>query len=133
MSVAVPKQTILIIANEDVISALLGAMVELDGHAPVFPAHDERPLAAVVRCRPSLVLLDTEHDLAWDEDSMRRIATLGSRTLLFSATRSQREIEMIADRYGIPAFVLPVAFREFTDRVESLLEEPVDSQRAVGA
>ncbi len=130
---AVPKQTILIIANEEVISALLGAMVELDGRVPVFPAHDERAVAAVVRSRPSLVLLDTEHDLAWDADAMRRVAAAGARVLLFSAMRSQSEIEMIADRYGIPAFVLPVAFRDFTDRVESLLDEPVISERAVGA
>lgn len=128
-----PKQTILIIANEEVISALLGAMVELDGHLPVFPAHDERPLMAVLRSNPSLVLLDTEHDLAWDEDAMGRIAARGIPTLLFSAVRSQREIGIIADRYGIPAFVLPVGFREFTDRVESLLDESFESERAIGA
>ena len=132
-SVAVPKQTILIVANEEVISALLGAMVELDGHVPVFPAHDERPLAAVARYQPSLLLLDCEHDLAWDEAAMRRIGESETRTLLFSAMRSQREIEIIADRYGVPAFVLPVAFREFTDRVESLLDESVPTQRALGA
>ena len=127
-----PKQTILILASEEVISALLGAMVELEGHVPAFSAHDERPLAALARLRPSLLLLDCEHELAWDETSMRRIADSGTRTLLFSAMRSQREIEMIASRYGLPAFVLPVAFREFTDRVESLLEE-LPSQRTVGA
>ena len=128
-----PKQTILILANEEVISALLGAMVELEGHAPAFPAHDERPLAAVARCRPSLLLLDCEHDMAWDENAMRRISETGTRTLLFSAMRSQREIEIIAGRYGLPAFVLPVAFREFTDRVESLLADEAPSERAVGA
>lgn len=128
-----PKQTILILANEEVISALLGAMVELEGHAPAFPAHDERPLAALSRVRPSLLLLDCEHDLAWDENAMRRITEGGTRTLLFSAMRSQREVETIASRYGLPAFVLPVAFREFTERVESLLDEEFPSQRAVGA
>ena len=128
-----PKQTILILANEEVISALLGAMVELEGHAPAFPAHDERPLAALSRYQPSLLLLDCEHDLAWDADAMRRITDAGTPTLLFSAMRSQREIEMIASRYGLPAFVLPVAFREFTERVESLLDEESPRQRAVGA
>ena len=127
------KQTILILANEEVISALLGAMVELEGHAPAFPAHDERPMAALSRIRPSLVLLDCEHDLAWDENAMRRLSDGGTRTLLFSAMRSQREVEAIADRYGLPAFVLPVAFREFTERVDSLLHEEMSSQRAAGA
>lgn len=128
-----PKQTILIVANEEVISALLGAMVELDGHVPAFPRHDERPMAAVARCRPTLVLLDCEHDLAWDEEAMRRLAASSIHAMLFSAMRSQREIEMIADRYGLPAFVLPVAYREFTERVESLLDEQEPNQRAVSA
>lgn len=129
-----PKRTILIIANEEVISALLGAMVELDGHVPVFPAHDERPMAAVARHQPSLLLLDSEHDLAWDDEAMRRISESETRTLLFSAMRSQREIELIADRYGMPAFVLPVAFRDFTNRVESMLDdETMPTQRAIGA
>ena len=128
-----PKQTILILASEEVISALLGAMVELEGHVPAFPAHDERPLAALARVRPSLLLLDCEHDVAWDDDAMRRITEGGTRTLLFSAMRSQREVETIASRYALPAFVLPVAFREFTERVESLLDEELPSQRTVGA
>jgi len=133
VSVAVPKPTILILANEEVISALLGAMVELEGLAPVFPTHDERPLAAIARFRPSVLLLDCEHELAWDAVAMRQVAASGTRALLFSAMRSQLEIELIADRYDIPAFVLPVAFREFTERVESLLGETEPSHRVVGA
>lgn len=128
-----PKPTILILANEEVISALLGAMVELEGLAPVFPTHDERPLRAIARFSPSVLLLDCEHELAWDEGAMRQVAASGTRTLLFSAMRSQREIELIANRYNIPAFVLPVAFREFTERVESLLGETEAGKRVVVA
>ena len=108
----------MVLANEEVISALLGAMVELDGYSPLFPAADEQPLTAICRHRPDLVLLDCEHELAWDAHAMRCILPTATRILLFSAMRSQREVEQIAARYGISAFVLPVAFREFTAQVD---------------
>jgi len=128
---AVPKPSIMILANEEVISALLGAMVELDDHIAVFPGANERPLTAIARCRPDLVLLDCEHELAWDAQAMRSIPATGAQVLLFSAMRSQREIDQIAARYGIAAFVLPVAFREFTAHVDRILGTGFDA--AIGA
>jgi hypothetical protein len=112
---------ILVLASEDVISALLGAMVELDGYEPVFPAPHERPFDAARRTKAALILLDCEDDLAWDADALRSIAEWGSRILLFSAMRSQREVDEIAERHGISAFALPVAFRDFAARVGNLL------------
>ena len=128
-----PKPSIMVLANEEVISALLGAMVELDGCAPVFPAADEQPLAAIRRHRPDLLLLDCENDLAWDVAAMRAIVTMGTRILLFSAMRSQREIEQIAARYDVAAFVLPVAYREFTAHIGQVLAHHEPNARAMGA
>lgn len=128
-----PKPSIMVLANEEVISALLGAMVELNGYAPLFPAVDEQPLTAICRQRPDLLLLDCEHELAWDTHAMRCISTTGTRILLFSAMRSQREIEQVAARYCIPAFVLPVAFREFTAQVDRALDSHHPAAHAMGA
>jgi hypothetical protein len=117
----------MVLANEEVISALLGAMVELDDYAPVFPAADEQPLTAICRYRPDLLLLDCEHDLAWDARAMRCIADSGTRVLLFSAMRSQREVDQIASAYGAAGFVLPVGFRDFAAQLEHALDhQPPD-------
>lgn len=123
----------MVLANEEVISALLGAMVELDGYSPLFPAADEQPLTAICRHRPDLVLLDCEHELAWDTHAMRCILPTRTRVLLFSAMRSQREVEQIGARYGVPAFVLPVAFREFTAQVDRALDSPDEAALRIGA
>ncbi len=123
----------MVLANEEVISALLGAMVELDGYVPVFPAADESPLTAICRLRPDLLLLDCEHEFAWDVHSMQCVPTVGTRILLFSAMRSQREVEQIAARYAAPAFVLPVAFRDFTAQIDHALGSPDQPVRALGA
>ena len=112
---------ILVLASEDVISALLGAMVELYGYKPVFPVPSERPLDAAQRTRADLILLDCEDDLAWDADAIRSIGEWGSRVLLFSALRSQREVDEIADRHGISAFALPLPFRDFAARLGQVL------------
>ena len=122
----------MVLANEEVISALLGAMVELDGYIPVFPAADEQPLTAICRMRPDLLLLDCEHELAWDAHALPCSPTLGTRVLLFSAMRSQREIDQIAGRLGVRAFVLPVAFREFAEKVDDVLDSD-GAARAMGA
>ena len=84
------KQSIMVLANEEVISALLGAMVELDGYAALFPAADEPPLSAITRHRPDLLLLDCEHEFAWDAQAMLAARAAGAQVLLFSAMRSQR-------------------------------------------
>lgn len=123
----------MVLANEEVISALLGAMVELDGYTPLFAAADESPLTAICRHRPDLLLLDCEHEFAWDVHSMRCVPPVGTRILLFSAMRSQREVEQIAARYGVSAFVLPVAYREFTGHVDRVLHPREQRAPAIGA
>jgi hypothetical protein len=123
----------MVLANEEVISALLGAMVELDGYTAVFPQADEQPLTAITRHRPDLLLLDCEHEFAWDIQGLCAARGAGARVLLFSAMRSQRELEQVAAQHGIPAFTLPVTFREFTTQVDRLLEAGYDAPRAIGA
>ena len=123
----------MVLANEEVISALLGAMVELDGYGAVFPAADEPPLSAFTRHRPDLLLLDCEHEFAWDVQGIRSVRGAGAQVLLFSAMRSQREIEQIAARYGVLAFTLPVTFRDFASHVDRTLGAGIDSTQALGA
>jgi DNA-binding response OmpR family regulator len=117
----VSKQSVLVVAKEEVISTLLGAMVELDGFRPVFPTSDERPVDTIRRLRPALVLLDGEHDLAWDSDAMTAIRQLGVGVLLISALRSQQELELFGDRHHLPSLALPFRFRDFADRIGRLI------------
>jgi DNA-binding response OmpR family regulator len=121
----VQKPLVLVVAEEDVISALLGAMVELDGYQPIFPAADELPLDTIRRIRPALVLLDGEHELAWDADAMRTLRELRVQAMLVSALRSQQELEMLAARHDVPSLALPVRFREFATQLEKLITQQV--------
>lgn len=115
--------TILIIAKEQMIAALMGALVEHAGHRPVFPAPDERPLDAITRAGATLVLLDCEHDLTDNEDVFERAEAADSGVLLFSAQRTKGEAEDLAKRYGVQSFVLPVRPRDFRLHVDAALDE----------
>ena len=119
------KQSVLVVAKEEVISALLGAMVELDGLQPVFPSADERPVDTIRRLCPVLLLLDGEHELAWDSTAMRIVRELGVRTLLVSALRSQQELDQLAARYDVSSLALPVRFHEFASEVGKLIAPPM--------
>ncbi len=114
--------TILIIAKEEFIAALMGALVELSGFRPAFPTADERPLEAIARARPQLVLLDCEHEAARLADIYERADGVGSRVLLFSAARSARELETFAGRWARPSFALPLGPAEFQQHLAQALE-----------
>jgi len=96
-------------------------MAELAGYAPVFPEGDERPLEAITRLRPAVVLLDCDHDVACADEAYTRAAQTGCRVILFSAMRSQRETESLATQRGVTAFTLPIRYHEFATKLGSVL------------
>ncbi len=113
--------TVLIIAQDAVIGALMHAMVELSGHTPLSPRDDEHPLRAMDRLRPTVTLLDCEHDVACEEAAFERASLCGTRLILFSAMRSERELEDVARRRQLPSFVLPIRHREFVRRLDEVV------------
>ncbi len=119
-------QPILVIAKHPVLGALLGSLVELAGHEPVFPDPDEAAGEALLRLRPSLTLLDCAHDAARADEIYRQAAVLNAPVLLFSSSRTHTEADSMAARRGVKAFVLPIQFRAF----ERLLSASLATSRA---
>jgi hypothetical protein len=117
-----PGATILIIAKEEIIAALMGALVELSGFRPLFPTADERPPEAITRAGARLVLLDCEHEAARLAEAYQRADEAGSRVLLFSAARSARELELFAGRWSRPSFALPIGPAEFQEHLATALQ-----------
>src|SRR6476469_5817107 len=77
--------TVLVLARDAVIAALLGLLLELEDYEAVFPRPDERPEDAIARLRPPLiVLLDGTLDTAHSDLFHVRAAARGSRVVLFS-------------------------------------------------
>jgi hypothetical protein len=118
----VPKASVVVVANDAVIGALMGALVELSGHTPIFPAADESPIRAISRVGPALVLLDCEHYLACEDEMFRCAQTVGARVLLFSAARTQYETEELAKQRGCSSITLPIRYHDFRREIEGALQ-----------
>lgn len=95
-------------STDAVVAALLGTLIELDGHAPHFPQPDEHPVAALSRVQPHAVLVDCDHRDACTGEFFERGRAQRSGVVLFSAARLQGEVREIAERHGLPSFALPV-------------------------
>jgi DNA-binding response OmpR family regulator len=114
---------VLVIAHDVVIGALLASMAELTGYEPEFPQPAERALEAITRLRPSLVLLDCDHDAACEDEAYARAEAAGSTVILFTAMQSRYEAEIMATQRGVTAFALPIHYQEFARRLEAARRE----------
>ena len=105
--VGLKDDPVLIVAAHPVLAAALGLAVELEGAYPCFPAPHERLEEALLRLRPSLLLLDVEHDAAGEDETYRCAAEAGSQLVLIGPARRPHELNRLAERRGMQALCLP--------------------------
>jgi DNA-binding NtrC family response regulator len=98
--------TVLILAREEVVAALLGMLVELRGLQPRFLGKAEPIEDAILREKPRAVVIDCDHPDCRDE-LLETIKKAGALPVLFSPFRMQPEVRSAAERHGIRAFTLP--------------------------
>lgn len=104
--------TVLILAREEVVAALLGLLVELSGHQPAYAKNGETAEEACARLSCARIVIDCDH---WD-CSRKTIAELqrsGVKIILFSPSRSPSEVSRTTGSVGIPAFTLPIGPEAF--------------------
>ncbi len=100
--------SVMIVARDDAIGALMASLIELAGYEPVFPAADESVPRAIARLAPSILLLDCDDDAAEQAEAYARAQQWGTRVLLFTPSRSEREVRALAHDHGVDGFALPV-------------------------
>ncbi len=96
----------LILAREEVVAALLGLMVELQGLEPTFLARAEPVEDAILRERPNAVIIDCDHPDCGDA-LLKAIRKTGAAPILFSPFRMKSEVHSFAARHGVRSFTLP--------------------------
>jgi DNA-binding NtrC family response regulator len=115
------QTTVLVMAQDSFVSALLGALLELSGRRVVFPTVGETTQRTLSRAQPDLVLVDCALAAAARADVAAITQRDGPRVLMFSAAHPERDARAIANRYGAPVFVLPIKPREFSDCIDRAL------------
>jgi len=109
--------TVLILAREDVVAALLGLLVELRGYQPVFAQSGETIRDACRRISCLKMVIDCDHS----ECSGRSLVTLretGVKIVLFSSSRAPSEMERKTSELGLPSFTLPIGPEAFGKLLE---------------
>jgi hypothetical protein len=103
----VSRQPVLILSSDSLSAALLGAAVELAGHAPYFAMEGEAARAALLRVRPRLGLIDCDHGEACAESFIGPAMMTGARLLLVHSRRSERDMGELAHQLGVRVFEMP--------------------------
>jgi hypothetical protein len=104
---AVSPHDVLLLSADPLASALLGAAVELAGHAPRFPRAGETARDALRRLRPHAVLIDCDHDSCSDEFIGPALMT-GARVQLYRSRRTTRDAGDVARRLGLSVVEFPM-------------------------
>ncbi|HEX6052974.1 MAG TPA: hypothetical protein VFZ21_27090 [Gemmatimonadaceae bacterium] len=113
--------TVMVLAKDRFVAALLGALVELSGRRAAFPRESEPTVLAVQRIRADLILLDCALGAPTCRSVSSAARDAGVRVLMFSAAHTEPETRDIANYYGTDAFALPVSPREFAGHIERAL------------
>jgi hypothetical protein len=103
----VSGQAALIFSADPLAAALLGALVELAGHTPCFPAPGEAARAALRRIRPRVALVDCDHDEACSDAFIGPALMTGAAVLLIRAQRTRHDPSALAERLSLPVLELP--------------------------
>ena len=114
--------TVLILSVDPLAAALLGAAVELAGHAPAFSQDGESSRAALLRVRPRVALLDCDHEESCSEAFVGPALMTGARVVLFRSRRTRPSSDF-AHRMGLAVIILPDGVEQL---IRNLAELPED-------
>lgn len=112
--------SVLILAREELISALLGLLLETTGHSVSFANPKEGSADAMRRVRPSVVLVDCDHRDCTDE-LVRAAKETGARLILFSASREPEYVRRVAAPSRSDYFTFPIE----PPQLDSLIRQQV--------
>ena len=105
------RSDVLIVSNDPVVAALLGASVELAGFAPAFAENGERLEALLRRTRPGVVLVDGSDD-RWSESGAPVVRSVGARLVFFGPRARRVALEAAAAKAGAHAITMPIGHGE---------------------
>lgn len=104
--------TVLILAREEVVAALLGLLVELRGHQPVYAQRGETATEACARFGCNKLVIDCDH---WEcsENALGKLQRSGVKVVLFSPSRVPSDMGRTTGPLGLQAFTLPIGPEAF--------------------
>jgi hypothetical protein len=117
----VTRVPVLVLSSDPLAAALVGAAIELAGHAPRFPRSDEPARSALLRVRPRLVIIDCDHEDACSDSFIGPALMTGSRVLLIRSRRTRRDASELSGRLGLRVVEMPMEHEPLTRLLHQML------------
>ena len=99
--------TILILSDDAIVAALLGALVETLGHDVRFGRPFEDPSDAMRRLRPTLCLIDCENETACNDETLGHAIMRGITVLAFGKNEALDRSRALVTRHHIATVRMP--------------------------
>ena len=116
--------TALILSQDPLAAALLGAAVELSGCSIAFAAAGESPTQAFRRIRPACLVIDAGDDSACAPELLGPALMTGTRTILFGGAATVSVRRELSTLFHLSVLVMP---RDL-NRLGELLGPPTPSR-----
>lgn len=121
--------SVLVVAGDAMLAALIGVLVEGTDFKVAFPAAGERAEDALARVKPlAAVLVDAEAGQAASDVFVKRARNRGVAVILFGGRENLKRLEEWAGNAAVPSFVLPDEIDALRDALRRL--PPRESGRA---
>lgn len=121
----VKRSAVLILSEDPLAAALIGAAVELVGFEPRYPDDGEAARSALLRTRPPLVLVECDHATACRPSFLGPALMTGARIVLLPTHRTHQNPPPLAARFGLRSLRMPADL----ESVEALLKTELEAAR----
>ena len=98
---------ILILSDDAVAAALLGALIETLGYAVKFARPPEDPEQSIRRVRPKVCLLDCDDPSKCSDELLGRAAMRGISVVIFGTSTALERVRALASEHDIDMLLVP--------------------------
>ena len=103
------RAAILILADDAIAAALLGALIETLGYSVQFGRPFENANDAMRRTRPSVCVLDADDRAAASDETLGHAAMRGIAVVLFGTQKALDQSRALIEKHGVVTLRMPAS------------------------
>ena len=117
------KHVVLVLSNDAVAAALVGALVETLGYLVRFHAPPETPDAALRRARPSVAMVDCGDPTLLNAELLGRATMRGISVLIFGASAAMDRVRRLVEEHALDTLIMPTTLEALDETLRSAIEK----------
>jgi len=114
---------ILILSDDAVAAALLGALIETLGYSVKFARPPETPEQSIRRVRPKVCMLDCEDPASCSAELLGRAAMRRISVVIFGTAQALERVRQVAAEHDIDTLLVPPEPEELDATLKSALRK----------